>query len=109
MGVVVRRVQGVGIHGAQVLHLQLDETLCQLVLVSQADGKRIRLVLKLARHDVDEELQDSVDGRQDSVKQDETNEGRHGVDKAERLVQRLVVDENREHGKEPENIRLAER
>lgn len=109
MSEMVRRVQVISIHSAQVLNLELNQALSEILLVSQTSGKRISFVLEFSGHDVHQELQDSVNGSQDIAKDEESDDGRHALLEAEGLEQRPVVDEQREHDKDSERVELCRR
>lgn len=98
---MVGGVHPVGVHGAQVLLVELDESSGELRLEVETESKLVSLKLKLARQHVEGELKDSVHGRERVGEEDEAND--NGVDgvEAKRRVQRTVVDED---GEEAENI-----
>lgn len=104
---MVRGVHPVGIHAAKVLLMELDEAGAELSLVSKLVGKGVGLELPLAREHVDTEVNQSVHGRQGVVEENETdNDGVLGVE-TKRLVQRSVVDEDREESEDLEQVELS--
>lgn len=57
---MVAGIHPVGIHGAQILHLQFDQTASQFLFVSQIEGEFVGFELEFADEDVHEELDDGV-------------------------------------------------
>lgn len=91
---VVARVHPVGVHGAQVLDLQLDKRLGQVAAVAQFLRKLVGLELVAPREDIHQQLDDRVHGRERVREQDEADDDGEFVVEAEGLVKRFVVDEN---------------
>ena len=108
MRVVVRRENGVSVHGAQVLDLQADERAGEGVAVAEADGEGVGLELVGAGEDVHEELDDGVEGRQEVGEEDEADDdGLRGEGKG--VVERGVVDEDGEEGEDVDEVELGQR
>lgn len=69
-------------------------------------GKRTSLEFKFTAQNVHQELDHSVHRCQSIRKQEESDHDGLFVVETERLVQRLVVDEDREKRKDVEHVRL---
>ncbi len=108
MAVVVARIHPVGIHRAQVLDLQLDQTLRQVFLVAEIECELVRLELEFSGQDVHEELDDGVHGCQSIREEDEADYDGALVVEAEGLVEGAVVDEDGEEGENIEHMELEE-
>ena len=105
---MIARIQPVGIHSAQVLHLQFDQRLGELSRVAEFLRKGIGLELELAAQDVHEQLEDGVHGAHGVGEEDEADHDGLLAVEAEGLVQRLVVDEDGEEGEDVEHVRLRD-
>ena len=103
---VVAGVDPVGIHGAEVLHLQLDEGLGEFLGVTKTNGEGVGFILEFAREDVHEKLDDGVERGQDVVEDEEADNDRLLLEESESVVNGGVVDESREESKEPESVEL---
>lgn len=103
---VVAGKHPVGIHGAEVLDLQLDQRLGQIRAVAQLARKSIGLELVATAENVHAQLDEDIHGRENIREQDEThNDGAHGLE-AKVGVQRLVVDEDGEEREDVEEVEL---
>ena len=100
MRVVVRGVDGVSIHGAQVLSLQTDERAGEGLAMAEGQGEGVSLELVFAREDVHEELNDGIERGQEVREEDETDDDGL-LCESERVVKGSVVDED---GKESEDV-----
>lgn len=108
VGVVVAGVHPVGVHGAEVLLVQLDEGAGEVGAVAEALGKVVGLKLELAGEDVEEQLEDGVHGGQGVGEEDEANDnGVLGVE-AKGRVQGGVVDEDGEEAEDVEQVDLGD-
>lgn len=97
----------ISVHGAQVLDLQLNERRSQLSIVPQIVGKGVGLELEAAAEDVHEELDDIVGGAEDVAEEEEADDdGVLGVE-AKIGVEGVVVYEDREEGKDVEEVSLV--
>ncbi len=97
----------VGIHGAEVLNLELDQGAGQLRLVSEVLREGISLELKTAAQDVHEQLDESVHGAQHIREQEEADDDGLLGQEAKVCVQRVVVDEDREQSEYVEEVDLS--
>jgi hypothetical protein len=104
---VIARIHPVGIHGAEVLDLQLDQGARELRRVTQLLCELISLELVPSAEDVHEKLDDGVHGRKSVGEEDEANYDREFLVEAEGFVERTVVDEDGEQGKYIEEVRLS--
>lgn len=104
---VVRGVHPVGVHGAQVLDLELDERLGQLGAVAQLLRELVGLELVAPREDVHQQLDHRVHGRQSVREEDEADDDGHLRVEAEGAVEGLVVDEDGEEGEDVEEVDLG--
>ncbi len=103
---VVARIHPIGIHRAQVLDLELDQRPSQLSLVSQALREIVRLELVSTGKDIHQELDDGVHWSEGIREENEADDDWELLVEAERLVERLVVDEDREEGEDVEEMCL---
>jgi len=104
---VVARIHPVGLHGAQVLNLELDERAGQLGLVAEVVGEGVGLELEAAGEDVHEELDDRIHGREDVGEEDEAdNDGVLGQE-TKVGVEGVVVDEDGEEGEDVKEVDLS--
>lgn len=83
---MVAGVHPVGVHGAEVLLVKLDEGAGEFGAVSQALGKVVGFEFKFARENVEEQLEDGVHGRQGVRKEDEANDNGVLGEEAKRRV-----------------------
>lgn len=103
---VVARIHPVGVHGAEILHVQLDERRGQLGAHAQAIGKGVGLELERAGDDVQEELDDRVHGRQGVGEEEEADDDGALIVEAKRGVQGAVVDEDGEEAEDVKEVGL---
>lgn len=96
----------VGIHGAQVLNLELDQRAGEFVIVPKLVGKGIGLELELAAQDVEEKLDNQIGGAKDIREQKEPDDDGLLGSETESGIQRLVVDKRREERKDVEKVQL---
>ena len=106
---VVRSVHPVGVHGAQVLDLQLDERLSQLTAVSEFLRELVGLELVAPGEDVHQQLDHGVHGGEGVGEEDEADDDGHFGVEAEGAVEGLVVDEDGEEGEDVEEVDLRGR
>ena len=104
---VVTCVHPVGIHGAEILSMQLDKRAGQLGTEPETLGEIVGLELELARQDVKKQLDDSIHGGQSVRKQDEANDDGVLSVEAECIIERSVIDENGEQGEDIEEMSLS--
>lgn len=104
---VVGGVHPVGVHGAQVLDLELDERLGQLGAVAQLLRELVGLELVAPREDVHQQLDHGVHGREGVGEEDEADDDGHFAVEAEGAVEGLVVDEDGEEGEDVEEVDLG--
>lgn len=103
---MIAGIHPVGVHGAQILSVQLDEGAGELVAESKTLGEVVGLKFKLAAEDVEEQLDDSVHGGEGVAEEDEADDdGVLGVE-AECVVERGVVEEDGEEGEDVEKVCL---
>lgn len=126
MGVVVAGINWIGVHSAQILDLKLQERGSELVGVTKFLGKFIcetllvqlsvyvidrtehtGLKFELPAKDVHEKLHNSIHRSQGVGEEQETNHDRLFLDKSEGLVQRLVVNKDREESEDVEHVGLG--
>lgn len=104
---MVAGVHPVGIHGAEVLDVKLDERPGELHAETDLLGKGVGLELESAGDNVQEQLNDGVQRRERVGEEQETdNDGLLGGE-AKGRVQRVVVDEDREQAEDIENVCLG--
>jgi hypothetical protein len=103
---VVACIHPVGIHGAQILDLQLDQGAGKLGGVTQLLRKFIGLEFVSAAEDVHQELDDCVHGCKGIREEDESNYDGEFLMESEGLVEGFVVDEDREEGEDVEEMGL---
>lgn len=108
VGEVVGGVDPVGIHGAEVLDVQLDEGAGEREAHAETLGEGVGLELELAREHVHEQLDDGVHGRQGVGEEDEADDDGVRVVEAERGVQRPVVDEDGEQAEDVKQVGLKQ-
>ena len=106
MGEVVAGIHPVGIHSAKVLDLELDKRGGKLGLVAELAREAISLELEAAAHNIHQELNHGIHGREDIGEEDEADNDGVLLHEAEISIQRGVVDENREEGEDVENVNL---
>lgn len=109
MGVreVVAGVHPIGVHGAKVLNLELEERAGKLLGVTKLLSESIGLELKLAADDVHKQVDDKVHRSKGIREEDEANDNGVLLEEAERGVQRVVVDEDREEEEDVESVSLG--
>jgi hypothetical protein len=105
---VVACIHPVGIHGAKVLDLQLDQGASKLRRVTQLESELVSLELIPSAEDVHEKFDDCVHGRKSVGKEDETDYDGELLVEAERFVERTIVNEDGEEGKYVEEVRLSD-
>jgi hypothetical protein len=96
VGEVEAGIHPVGVHGAKVLNLELEERAGELLRIAQTLGEVIGLELKLASNHVHEELDDDIGGGEGVREEDEADDDGVLLEEAKGVVQRGVVDEDRE-------------
>lgn len=108
MGVreVVAGVDGVGVHGAEVLDLELEKRAGELLGVAEALGEGVGLELELAGEDVHAQLEEDVHGGEGVGEEEEADDDWVLGEEAEGGVQGVVVDEDREESEDVENVGL---
>lgn len=106
VGEVIARVHPVSVHGAEVLHVQLDKRCGQLGTHTQAVGESISLELERAGDDVQEELDDSVHWRESVREEEEADDDGVLVVEAKRGIEGAVVDEDGEEAEDVEEVGL---
>lgn len=74
VGEVVAGVHPVGVHGAEVLDLELEQGAGELLGVAELLGKGVGLELKLAADDVHEQGDDQVHGGEGIREEDEADD-----------------------------------
>lgn len=91
---VVAGVHRIGIHGAQVLDLKLDQGFCQFGLVAKVLGECIGLKFIPAAENIHQKLDHQIHRSQCVREEDEADyDGGLSVE-AEVLIQGTVVDED---------------
>jgi len=103
---VIRGIHPVGVHGAQVLDLELDERSRKVGLVSQTVGEGVGLELVAAAEDVHEQLDDGFGGGQDVRKEEEADDDGALEGEAEGGVEGGVVDEDGEEREDVDEVDL---
>lgn len=103
---VVAGVHPVGIHGAEVLDLELEEGAGELLGVSELLGEGVGLELELAGDDVHAELDKEVSRREGIREEDEADDDGVLLEEAKGRVQGVVVDEDREESEDVEQMAL---
>lgn len=103
---VVAGVHPVGIHGAEVLDLELEERAGELLRVSELLGEGVGLELELAGDDVHAELDKEVSRREGIREEDEADDDGVLLEEAKGRVQGVVVDEDREESEDVEQMAL---
>jgi hypothetical protein len=106
---VVAGVHPVGVHGAKVLDLELEERAGELLRVTELLGKSIGLELELAADDVHEKVDDEIHGGEGIREEDESNNDGVLLEETERRVEGVVVDKDREEHKDVEGVSLDSR
>lgn len=108
MGVreVVGRVKWVRVEGAEVLGVQLEKAAGEILSVAEVLGKLVGLEFILAGNHIHAELDDQVEGSECVVEEEEADDdGALGCE-LERGKEGAVVDEDREEGKDIEEVSL---
>jgi hypothetical protein len=108
VGKVVACIHPVGIHGAQILDLQLDQRTSQLGRVSQFVCEFIGLELIATAQDVHQELDDGIHWCKGVGEENESDYDREFLVEAKGFVKGSVVDEYREEGEDVEEMGLKE-
>ena len=106
MGIVVARVEPVSIHCCKILNLELDQAFRKVTGVSQFYRKGIRLIFKLPRENVDEQLENRIERLENVVEEKKPNEDWLSLVKSECLVERSVVYEGREKSEDVKEMEL---
>lgn len=106
MAEVVARVHPVGIHGGQVLDLELNQTPGKLGGVAKVLSESIGLEFVLAGEDVHHELNNSVHWSQGIREKDESDDDWADAVEAECLIEGAVVDEDGEEAEDIEEVCL---
>ena len=100
VGEVVASIHPIGIHGAEVLDLELEEGAGKQHGVAELLRERIGFELKLAGDDVHAKLDDQIHGGEGIGEEEETNNDGVFGEETEGRVERVVVDENREESED---------
>ena len=99
--------QPVGIHGAKVLDLELDQGASELGIVTKLVGELVGLELKLAAENVHAKLDEGV-GRAKNIREEkESNDDRVHRVETKVGIEGVVVDENGEEGEDGEEVGLC--
>ncbi len=106
MAIVVAGVHPVRVHCRQILDLQLDQTLGEVFRKAKIHGELVSLELELSGEDIHEEFDDGVHGGEGVGEEDEANNDRVLMVEAEGVVERGIVDEDGEQGKDVEDVEL---
>lgn len=108
MGVreVVGGVDRVGVHGAEVLDLELEKGAGELLGVAETLGESVGLELELAGQDVHAELEEHVHGGEGVGEEEEADDDGVFGEEAEGRVEGVVVDEDGEESEDVENVGL---
>lgn len=104
---MIARIQPIRIHGTQILHLQLNETLRQLGFEAQSHSKGVSLELMVPRENVHEEFHDGVHRREGVGEEDEADDDRADGVEAEAGVEGGVVNEDAKEGEDVEGVELS--
>lgn len=104
---VVAGVHPVGVHGAKVLDLKLEERAGELLRVTKLLGKGVRLELELAADNVHKKVDDEIHGGKSIREEDEANNDGVLLEETKRRVQGVVVDEDREEKEDIEGVSLG--
>lgn len=107
VGEVVAGIHPVGVHGAEVLNLELEQGAGEFLGVAELLGKGIGLELKLAADNVHEQVDDQVHGGKGVREEDEADDDGVLGEEAKVRVQRAVVDEDREQQEDVERVSLT--
>jgi hypothetical protein len=107
MTVMITSIHPIGIHGAQILHLQFNQTPCQLPLIPQPARKLISFEFKLAGEDVHAEFDDTVEGGEGVGEEDEADDYGLGAVEVETGVEGCVGDEGAEEEEDVQHVELA--
>ena len=106
MRVVVRGVDRVSVHSAQVSGLQADERAGEGLLVAEAQREGVGLELVLAGEHVHGELDDGVE-RGEEVREEDEADDDGLLGEGEGVVEGGVVDEDGEEGEDVDEVELA--
>lgn len=88
--------------------MQLDKRAGELGAEAKTLGKVISLELELARENVEEQLDDGVHGGESIREENEADDDGVLSMESERVIERLVVEENREEGEDIEKVGLVD-
>lgn len=108
VGVIVGRVQPIGVHGAQVFCAHGNQGGSQLILVALLLGVCVCLVFVLSRQEVAEELHKTVDRGAHVAEKHKCNQWGPVGRESEGLEERFVGEERREQDKRDGNRELGE-
>lgn len=106
MAVVIACIHPVSIHGAEILHLQLDQTACQLLLESEVRREGIGFELEFAGEDVHEEFHNGISWRQSVGEENKPNDDWMRLVESKGGIERVVIDEDTEEGEDIEHVEL---
>ena len=106
VAIMIACIHPICIHGAQVLHLKLDQTPGQFFLIPKVCCEDVGFKFELARQDIHEQFDYCVHWRKRVGEQDETNYDGMRVAEAERGVERVVVDKDAEEREDVEHVEL---
>lgn len=107
VGEVVTSVDRVGVHGAEVLDVQLEQGAAELLGVAQVGGEVVGLEFVVAGEHVHEQLHEGVHRGEGIIEEQEADDDGTSDVEPERRVQRGIVDENREEGEDVQKMRLG--
>lgn len=91
---MVACIHPIGIHGAEILDLKLDQGTSELCGVSEVLSELVGLELIAAAEDVHQQLDHGIHWRQGIREEDKPNDDGELLVETERLVERLVVDKD---------------
>lgn len=103
---VVASKHPIGLHGAEVLDLKLDQRAGKLGVISKVVRKSISLELVLPAQNVHQQLDDGVHGTENIREEEESNDDGMGLGETEVGIERLVVDEQGEEREDVEEVNL---
>lgn len=104
---MVAGIHPVGVHGAKVLDLELEQGAGELLRVAELLGEGVGLELELAADDVHEQGDDQVHGGEGVREEDEADDDGVLGEEAKVGVQGAVVDEDGEEKEDVEGVSLV--
>lgn len=105
---MVAGVHPVGIHGAEVLNLKLEQGAGELLGIAELLSEGISLELKLAAEDIHAKLNNKIHGRKCVREKNEANDDGVLGKESKGRVERVVVDEDREKSEDVKQVSLKE-